>query len=84
MSQSNNLSKSSRVRIIQKIYSAILNPDEHIDYPKSQYRKFIKDVVQGTLERRELIEESINNFLKGDIDLKRTDKLLKIMPIPLD
>ena len=79
MSQSNNLSKSSRVRIIQKIYSAILNPDEHIDYPKSQYRKFIKDVVQGTLERRELIEESINNFLKGDIDLKRTDKLLKII-----
>ena len=57
----------------------MLNPDTKIDYPKSQYKKFIKDVVIGTLERSELIEEKINEYLSNDIDLKKTDKLLKII-----
>ena len=76
-----NVDKNStpRVKIIQKIYSKVLNPDEKIIYNKSQYKKFIKDVTEGTLERRELIEETIEKFLKDDIDLKRTDKLLKII-----
>ncbi len=68
-----------RVKIIQKIYSKIINPDEKIIYNKSQYKKFIKDVTEGTLERKEFIEETIEKFLKDDIDLKRTDKLLKII-----
>ena len=68
-----------RIKIIQKLYSKVLNPDEKIIYNKSQYKKFIKDVTEGTLERRELIEETIEKFLKNDIDLKRTDKLLKII-----
>ena len=68
-----------RVKIIQKLYSKITNPDEKIIYNKSQYKKFIKDVTEGTLERNELIEETIEKFLKDDIDLKRTDKLLKII-----
>ena len=33
----------------------------------------------GTLERSELIEETINKHLTKDIDLKKTDKLLKII-----
>ena len=70
---------SPRVKIIQKLYSKVLNPEEKIIYNKSQYKKFIKDVTEGTLERRELIEETIEKFLKDDIDLKRTDKLLKII-----
>ena len=76
-----NLAKNStpRIKIIQKLYSKVLNPDEKIIYNKSQYKKFIKDVTEGTLERRELIEETIEKFLKNDIDLKRTDKLLKII-----
>ncbi|MGB0430872.1 MAG: hypothetical protein ACPGLV_10390, partial [Bacteroidia bacterium] len=40
-------------------------------------KKFIKDVVTGTLERYELIEETITIHLSKDIDLKKTDKLLK-------
>ncbi len=56
-----------------------MNPDALIDYPKSQYKKFIKDVVTGTLERSNLIEEQINSYLNEDIDLARTDKLLKII-----
>ena len=68
-----------RVKIIQKLYSNSLNPDEKIIYNKSQYKKFIKDVTEGTIERKELIEETIIKYLKDDIDLKRTDKLLKII-----
>ena len=76
-----NIGKNStpRVKIIQKLYSNSLNPDEKIIYNKSQYKKFIKDVTEGTIERKELIEEIIVKFLKDDIDLKRTDKLLKII-----
>ena len=57
----------------------MMNPGAEIEYPKSQYKKFIKDVVSGTLERSELIEETININLSDDIDLLKTDKLLKII-----
>ena len=56
-----------------------MNPGVKIDYPKNQYKKFIKDVVSGTLERTDLIEETINAHLSDDIDLTKTDKLLKII-----
>ena len=55
-----------------------MNPGTEIEYQKNQYKKFIKDVVEGTLERSELIEETIKNNLGKDIDLKKTDKILKI------
>ena len=70
---------SPRIKVIQKLYSSLINPNSEIDYPKSQYKKFIKDVVTGTLERSELIEETITTHLTDDIDLKKTDKLLKII-----
>ena len=79
MSQKKSKATSPRIKVIQKIYSSLINPNSLIEYPKSQYKKFIKDVVTGTLERSDLIEETINNFLKTDIDLKKTDKLLKII-----
>ena len=79
MSQKLNKNSTPRVKIIQKIYGSLMNPDEKIIYPKSQFRKYIKDVVSGTLERIELIEETVTNHLKEDIDLKKTDKLLKII-----
>ena len=72
-------SLSPKIKIIQKIYNSLMNPNSQIDYPKDQYKKFIKDVVSGTLERSELIEETINKHLSKDIDLKKTDKLLKIV-----
>ena len=79
MDQKKFKNPSPRIKIIQKIYNSLMNPNTTIDFPKSQYKKFIKDVVTGTLERSDLIEETINNFLKTDIDLKKTDKLLKII-----
>ena len=56
-----------------------MNPEAVIEYPKNQYKKFIKDVVSGTLERTDLIEDTIKRHLQNDIDLKKTDKLLKII-----
>ena len=79
MHQKRFKNSSPRITIIQKIYGSLLNPDEEIIYSKNQYKKFIKDVVEGTLERSELIESTINEHLNSDIDLKKTDKLLKIV-----
>ena len=79
MDQKKFKNPSPRIKVIQKIYNSLMNPNTSIEYPKNQYRKFIKDVVTGTLERSELIEETINKHLTKDIDLKRTDKLLKII-----
>ena len=56
-----------------------MNPGAEIEYSKNQYKKYIKDIVSGTLERSELIEETINMNLSKDIDLVKTDKLLKII-----
>ena len=70
---------SPRIKVIQKIYNALMNPGVEIDYPKNQYKKFIKDVVSGTLERSDLIEETVNSYLSEDITLEKTDKLLKII-----
>ena len=79
MSQKINKNSLPRVKIVQKIYNLLMNPNTQVEYPKSQYKKFIKDVVEGTLERSELIESTINEHLNSDIDLKKTDKLLKIV-----
>ena len=78
-SQSNKINPSPRIRVIQKIYGHLMNPDEQISYNKSQYKKFIKDVTEGTLERKDLIEETIIKHLDKDINLEKTDKLLKII-----
>ena len=79
MNQKIYKNSSPRVKVIQKIYGSLMNPDVEIEYPKNQYKKFIKDVVSGTLERIDLIEETVLKHLNTDIDLKKTDKLLKII-----
>ena len=75
----NNKNITPRIRVIQKLYGNSINPEADIEYSKSQYKKFIKDIVQGTIERNDLIEETIKKHIPDDLDLKRTDKLLKII-----
>ena len=79
MDQKKYKNLSPRIKVIQKLYSSLINPDTPVLYPKSQYKKFIKDVVTGTLERSDLIEEIIKKNLNEDINLTKTDKLLKII-----
>ena len=45
MSQKIYKNSLPRVKVIQKIYGSLMNPDVEIEYPKNQYKKFIKDVV---------------------------------------
>ena len=51
--------QNPRVIIVQKLYSYHLNKETELAFPKHRYKKFIKDVVNGTIEREELIQELI-------------------------
>ncbi len=79
MDQKKFKNPSPRIKIVQKIYNYLMNPSAPLEFSKSQYKKFIKDVVNGTLERSDQIKETINTHLNKDIDLNKTDKLLKII-----
>ena len=71
--------ENPRVVVIQKLYGQHLNKDSEITFPKHRYKKFIKDVVIGTIERRELILEIMNKDLKDDINENKTDILVKLI-----
>jgi len=73
--------KNPRVIVTQKLYSYFLNKDNQIIFPKHRYKKFIKDVVLGSIERNDLIEKSINDNLKDDINKNKTELIIKIMII---
>tara|TARA_B110000438_G_scaffold220582_1_gene213686 strand:- start:633 stop:1040 length:408 start_codon:yes stop_codon:yes gene_type:complete len=68
-----------RVIIVQKLYSYQLNKEVKITYPKHRFKKFIKDVVAGTIERMEIIDDLIKKELKDDINENRTDLMIKLM-----
>ena len=68
-----------RVVVIQKLYAHHLNKETEITFPKHRYKKFIKDVVNGTIERKELIQNIMDKELKDDINVNRTDLLIKLM-----
>ena len=76
---SGDLKNNPRVIIVQKLYSKEFNEDATINFQKHRFKKFIKDVVIGVLERKELIDEIIISNLKDDIDIKRTEKLIIIL-----
>ena len=65
-----------RILIIQNLYSKYVNKDNIIEFKKNRFKKFIKDVVNGTIERNELIEEQVKKHLKEDINLNSTDRIL--------
>ena len=76
---SDDLKEKPRVIIIQILYAKKFNSEPEIKFPKHRFKKFIKDVVLGSLERKELIEETISLHLNKDIDIKRTEKLVIIL-----
>ena len=71
--------KNPRVIIIQKLYGKLFNNEENITFPKHRFKKFIKDIVNGTLEREELINTEINNHLEQDLKIKNMDKVFQII-----
>ena len=68
-----------RVIIIQKLYGQFFNKEEKLAFPKHRFRKFIKDVVNGTLERDEVITDEINNHLNTDLKMIRLDKVFQVI-----
>ena len=71
--------QNPRVIVIQKLYGHHLNKDSQITFPKHRYKKFIKDVVNGTIERKELILDLMERELKNDINENKTELIIKLM-----
>ena len=71
--------QNPRVIVIQKLYGHHLNKDSEIIFPKHRYKKFIKDVVNGTIERKELIQNLMDKELKNDINENKTELMIKLM-----
>ena len=68
-----------RVIVVQKLYGHHLNKDSELIFPKHKYKKFIKDVVNGTIERREHIQDLMNKEFKDDINENKTELMIKLM-----
>ena len=71
--------RNPRVIIIQKLYGKLFNNEENITFPKHRFKKFIKDVVNGTIERNEVINDEISTHLKLDLNLSKLDKVFQII-----
>ena len=74
-----NYKKNPRIIVIQKLYGKFFNKEEQLNFPKHRFKKFIKDVVNGTIERDEVIINEIKNHLDTDINLKKLDKVFQII-----
>ena len=68
-----------RVIIIQKLYSKYYNNEVELNFPKHRFKKFIKDVVNGTIERDDVIHEEITNHLNEDLKISNLDKVFQVI-----
>jgi N utilization substance protein B len=68
-----------RVIIIQKLYGKIFNGEETISFPKHRFKKFIKDVVLGSIERSELIKDELDTKLGEEFSFKNLDRVFQII-----
>tara|TARA_B100001093_G_C26480878_1_gene864835 strand:- start:261 stop:656 length:396 start_codon:yes stop_codon:yes gene_type:complete len=68
-----------RVIIIQKLYGKYFNDDQQLTFPKHRFKKFIKDIVLGTIERNDLILDELNKNLGEDFTLNKLDKLFQVI-----
>ena len=69
----------SNSKIDQVSNSNFFNKESEIIFPKHRYKTFIKNVVNGTIERKELIQGLIDKELKDDINDNKTELIVKLM-----
>ena len=69
---------NTRVIIIQKLNGKLFNNDEVLTFPKHRIKKFIKDVVFGTIERDDVIKEELT-VLEKNYNLKKLDKIFLVI-----
>ena len=70
---------SPRVIIVQKLYGKFFNDDDKLTFSKHRFKKFIKDVVTGTIERDDVIREEVKNHLSEDLQLAKLDKIFQVI-----
>ena len=68
-----------RVIIIQKLYGKFFNEDENLSFPKHRFKKFIKDVVLGSIERNEVIIDELETKLGDKFSFRNLDKVFQII-----
>ena len=74
-----NPKNNPRVIIIQKLYGKFYNEDDDLDFPKHRFKKFIKDVVFGTIERNEILIEELDKNLGNEFRLNNLDRLFQVI-----
>ena len=68
-----------RVIIIQKLYGKFYNAEDHLKIPKHRFKKFIKDIILGTIERNEIILEELDKNLDDDFKFDNLDKVFQVI-----
>ena len=74
-----NPKNNPRVIIIQKLYGKFYNEDNDIEFPKHRFKKFIKDIVFGTIERDDVINDELKNHLSDDLEIDNLDKVFQVI-----
>ena len=72
-----NPKNNPRIIVIQKLYGKFYNEDDILDFPKHRFKKFIKDIVLGTIERNELILSELENKLGKKFNFENLDRVFQ-------
>mgnify|MGYP001290831028 CR=1 FL=1 len=72
-----NPKNNPRVIIIQKLYGKFYNDNKELDFPKHRFKKFIKDIVLGAIERDELILSELKTKLGDGFIFDNLDKVFQ-------
>ena len=68
-----------RVIIVQKLYGNFFNGEVKLSFPKHRFKKFIKDIVTGTIERDEFLTEEIKKTFGDEFSIEKTDKIFQVI-----
>ena len=74
-----NPKNNPRVIIIQKLYGKFFNEDVDLEFPNHRFKKFIKDIVLGTIERNELILTELDNKFGNEFIFENFDKVFQVI-----
>ena len=72
-----NPKNNPRVIIIQKLYGKFYNENDELQFPKHRFKKFIKDIVLGTIERNDLIIDELKSKLGEEFVFENLDKVFQ-------
>ena len=71
--------KNPRVIAIQKIYGKFYNQNEDLKIGRHRFKKFIKDIVNGTIERDDILIDELNNSFDDKHKFNNLDKVFQII-----